>query len=90
MLAHTSYFLNLEKMDGTSKNESLATKPLNGFHLRDGRTTQLTPNAVKAVPERVAQVMGSSNSSQAIMAVVGGTKYIRLVTEAAAPRWINM
>jgi hypothetical protein len=54
------------------------------------RTTQLTPQAVKAVPSKVTAVIGSSNNHQAIMAVHGGTKYIRLVTEAAAPRWISM
>lgn len=56
------------------------------FHLRDGRTTKLTPKAVKAVPKMVAKVMVSPNKTHAIKAVVGGTKYMRLVTEAAAPR----
>ena len=39
-----------------------------------GRTTRLTPTAVKAVPTTVATVMISPNSSQAITAVVGGTR----------------
>ena len=51
-----------------------------------GRTTRLTPSAVMAMPITVVSVIGSSNSSHAITAVVGGTRYIRLVTEAAAPR----
>src|SRR5665647_3158169 len=34
--------------------------------------------------------MGSENSTQAITAVVGGTRYKRLVTAVAAPRWISM
>ena len=33
--------------------------------------------------------MGSLNSTQAMKAVVGGTRYSRLVTDVAAPRWIN-
>ena len=37
-------------------------------------TTRLTPSAVSAVPARVATVMASPNSSQAIRAVVGGTR----------------
>ena len=32
---------------------------------------------------------GLGNSSQASSAVHGGTRYKRLVTEVAAPRWIN-
>lgn len=53
---------------------------------RAARTTMLTPTAVKAVPTRVISVIGSPNSSQAISAVVGGTRYSRLVTLVAAPR----
>ncbi len=45
--------------------------------------------AVMAVPSKVMAVICSSNSSQAISAVVGGTRYIRLATVAAAPRWIS-
>jgi hypothetical protein len=30
--------------------------------------------------------MGSENNSQAMNAVQGGTRYIKLVTDAAAPR----
>jgi hypothetical protein len=44
---------------------------------------------VSAVPAKVMAVMPSPNNSQAITAVVGGTKYNKLVTAAAAPRWIN-
>ena len=51
-----------------------------------GRTTKLTPIAVKAMPATVTKVMGSSNKNQAMTAVVGGTKYIKLVTDVAAPR----
>jgi DNA-binding transcriptional regulator LsrR (DeoR family) len=47
--------------------------------------TQLTPQAVSAMPNKVTMVMGSSNKNQAIKAVHGGTKYIKLVTDAAAP-----
>ena len=42
-----------------------------------------------AVPSSVRAVICSSNSTQAISAVVGGTRYIRLATVAAAPRWIS-
>jgi len=34
----------------------------------------------------VAKVIASSNNTQAISAVVGGTRYSRLVTAVAAPR----
>jgi hypothetical protein len=37
------------------------------------------------MPIKVTIVIGSSNKSHAIKAVQGGTKYIKLVTEAAAP-----
>lgn len=46
----------------------------------------LTPTAVKAVPSNVIRVMFSPNKHHASTAVVGGTRYIKLVTEAAAPR----
>jgi hypothetical protein len=42
------------------------------------------------MPANVTQVMGSLNKTQAITAVVGGTKYNKLVTAAAAPRWISI
>ena len=42
--------------------------------------------AVTAMPIRVTQVIASPNRNQAITAVVGGTRYMRLVTLAAAPR----
>jgi hypothetical protein len=87
VLAHTGYFLWIKKQKVRKrKNKSLATKQRSARQGRDGRTTKLTPTAVRAVPKRVAMVMVSPNSSHAMMAVVGGTKYIRLVTDAAAPR----
>ena len=70
----------------STKSQSLAQRRCKFFHVRDERTTQLTPSAVRAVPANVVAVMASPNSTQAIMAVVGGTKYIKLVTDAAAPR----
>jgi hypothetical protein len=42
------------------------------------------------MPANVTNVMGSLNKIQAITAVVGGTKYSKLVTAAAAPRWMSM
>jgi hypothetical protein len=42
------------------------------------------------MPANVTKVMGSLNNIQAITAVVGGTKYNKLVTAAAAPRWMSM
>ena len=59
---------------------------VNQVGLTAGRTTKLTPSAVSKVPEIVMTVMGSENRSQAKSAVEGGTKYIREVTDAAAPR----
>jgi hypothetical protein len=44
------------------------------FLARGDRTTKATPRAVTAVPNKVVTVIISSNSSQAMMAVVGGTK----------------
>ena len=38
----------------------------------------------------MTQVMGSSNKNHAIKAVVGGVKYIKLVTLVAAPLRIKM
>jgi hypothetical protein len=37
------------------------------------------------MPAKVTAVIGSSNKNQASSAVQGGTKYIKLVTLAAAP-----
>jgi DNA-binding transcriptional regulator LsrR (DeoR family) len=54
--------------------------------MRAGLTTKLTPAAVTTMPASVTKVMGSLNKTQAITAVVGGTKYNKLVTDAAAPR----
>jgi hypothetical protein len=45
---------------------------------------------VSAVPSSVTSVIGSANSSHAITAVQGGTRYSRLVTAVAVPRWISM
>ena len=36
------------------------------------------------MPAKVSPVMSSSNKNHAITAVVGGTRYIKLVTDAAA------
>ena len=49
-----------------------------------------TAPMVRAIPRPIAHVMGSLNKNQAIKAVVGGVKYIKLVTAAAAPRSIIM
>jgi hypothetical protein len=57
----------------------------NLYHFGE-RTTWLTPKAVSAVPAKVMAVIGSSNNNHAMIAVEGGTKYIKLLTEAAAPR----
>ena len=44
-----------------------------------------TAPMVRAIPRPIAHVMGSLNKNQAIKAVVGGVKYIKLVTLVAAP-----
>ena len=44
-----------------------------------------TAPMVSAIPRPIAHVMGSLNKNHAINAVVGGVKYIRLVTLVAAP-----
>lgn len=62
----------------------------NAVHQRgDARTTKATPLAVSSMPNSIETVKASPNSAQAITAVHGGTRYMRLVTEVAAPRWIN-
>ncbi len=53
-------------------------------------TTNATPITVHKVPKMVMPVTASSKSNQAKKAVLGGTRYIKLVTAAAAPRWIIM
>ena len=53
------------------------------------RTTRATPSTVRPMPSNVVGPSCSLNSSQAIKAVQGGTRYIRLVTWLAAPRWIS-
>jgi hypothetical protein len=58
-------------------------------HALGERTTRLTPAAVSAMPATISTVIGSPNSTQAMTAVEGGTRYIRLVTLVAAPRWIS-
>jgi anti-sigma28 factor (negative regulator of flagellin synthesis) len=40
---------------------------------------------VNKMPKTINHVMGSSNKNQAINAVVGGVKYIKLVTRVASP-----
>ena len=49
------------------------------------RLTKITALIVIAIPKIMVQVMGSLNSNQAMMAVVGGVRYIRLVTLVASP-----
>ncbi len=44
-----------------------------------------TAPMVRAIPSPIAHVMGSLNKNHAINAVVGGVKYIKLVTLVAAP-----
>jgi hypothetical protein len=44
-----------------------------------------TAPMVNAMPRPINHVMGSSNRNHAINAVVGGVKYIKLVTLVAAP-----
>ena len=41
------------------------------------------------MPASVSAVSGSANNNQAITAVQGGTRYSKLVTAVAAPRWIS-
>lgn len=41
---------------------------------------------IRLMPASVVTPIGSPNSAQAITAVVGGTRYIRLATLDAAPR----
>jgi hypothetical protein len=44
-----------------------------------------TAPIVSAIPRPMVQVMGSLNKNHAINAVVGGVRYIKLVTLVAAP-----
>ncbi len=44
-----------------------------------------TAPMVRAIPRPIVHVIGSLNKNQAINAVVGGVKYIKLVTLVAAP-----
>ena len=44
-----------------------------------------TAPMVSAIPRPISQVIGSSNKTHAINAVVGGVRYIKLVTLVAAP-----
>ena len=47
--------------------------------------TKMTALMVIAIPKIMVQVIGSLNSIQAITAVVGGVRYIKLVTLVASP-----
>ena len=60
-----------------------------GIHFMEARTTIATPQTVSSMPANMLQVSASPNKAQASIAVQGGTRYIRLVTRVAAPRWIN-
>ena len=53
------------------------------------RTTNATPPTVNSMPLSMMGVKASPNRAHAISAVHGGTRYIRLVTVVAAPRWIS-
>ena len=44
-----------------------------------------TAPMVSAIPRPISQVIGSLNKTHAINAVVGGVRYIKLVTLVAAP-----
>ena len=44
-----------------------------------------TAPMVSAIPRPISHVIGSSNKTHAINAVVGGVRYIKLVTLVAAP-----
>ena len=46
-------------------------------------------SAVSAMPASTDGVKVSPNNTTASNAVHGGTRYIRLVTRVAAPRWIS-
>ena len=59
------------------------------IHFMEARTTIATPQTVSSMPANMLQVSASPNKAQASIAVHGGTRYIRLVTRVAAPRWIN-
>ena len=58
---------------------------MNGIYFDVVRLTKITALMVIAIPKMMVQVIGSLNSSQAMMAVVGGVRYIRLVTLVASP-----
>ena len=51
----------------------------------DALLTIKTAPMVRAIPRPINHVMGSSNKTHAINAVVGGVRYIKLVTLVAAP-----
>jgi hypothetical protein len=54
-----------------------------------GRTTSATPITVNAMPAIMTGVSDSPKIAHAISAVHGGTRYSRLVTAVASPRWIS-
>ena len=58
---------------------------MNGIYFDVVRLTKITALIVIAIPKIIVQVIGSLNSIQAMMAVVGGVRYIRLVTLVASP-----
>ena len=58
---------------------------MNGIYLDVVRFTNITALMVMAMPRIIVQVIGSLNNNQAMMAVVGGVRYIRLVTLVASP-----
>ena len=58
---------------------------MNAIYFDVVRLTKMTALIVIAIPKIIVQVIGSLNSIQAMMAVVGGVRYIRLVTLVASP-----
>ena len=58
---------------------------MNGIYFDVVRLTKMTALIVIAMPKIMVQVIGSLKSIQAMIAVVGGVRYIRLVTLVASP-----
>lgn len=58
---------------------------MNAIYFDVVRLTKMTALIVIAMPKIMVQVIGSLNKSHAMMAVVGGVRYIRLVTLVASP-----
>jgi hypothetical protein len=65
-----------------SANDTLITTPIHDFW---ARFTKRTASIVRTIPKAIKRVNGSSNKNHAITAVVGGVRYIRLVTRVASP-----